>query len=55
MTDKPLHELTATEAAGLIRARLLSPEDLLEALLDRIDAVAASTRGMVTLRSQEIR
>ncbi len=36
---RDLHELTVTEAASRIRARQLSPEDLLEALLARIDAV----------------
>lgn len=34
-----LHELAVTEAASRIRARQLSPEDLLDALLARIDAV----------------
>lgn len=34
-----LHELSVTEAASRIRARQLSPEDFLEALLARIDAV----------------
>ncbi|MGH7333399.1 MAG: amidase [Candidatus Rokuibacteriota bacterium] len=34
-----LHELTASEAAALIRARQLSPVDLVEALLARIAAV----------------
>ncbi len=44
-----LHELTAARAAELIRRREISPVELAEALLSRIDALDGEVRAWVTL------
>jgi Asp-tRNA(Asn)/Glu-tRNA(Gln) amidotransferase A subunit family amidase len=46
---RDLDELTAAEAARLIRARSISPEDLLLACLGRIDALEPTVRAFVLL------
>lgn len=44
-----LHERTATELAGMIRRREVSARELLEATLDRIEAVNPTVNAIVTL------
>ena len=46
---RELWELTAAEAARLIRERAISPEDLLKACVARIDATEPSVRAWVHL------
>ena len=43
------YELSAIEAAGLIRRRELSPVDLMQSLLDRIDALEPALKAWVWL------
>jgi aspartyl-tRNA(Asn)/glutamyl-tRNA(Gln) amidotransferase subunit A len=45
----PLHDLTATEAAGLVRRRKVSSLELVEALLARIERVEPALRAFVTV------
>ena len=45
----PLHHLTIHEAASLIKSRQLSPVELTQALLDRIDAVDDRLKTYITL------
>ena len=44
-----LHDLTATEAAAAIRRRELSPVELVEALLKRVDALEPKVKAWAYL------
>ena len=48
-----LHHLTISEAGSLIKARELSPVDLTQAFLDRIDALDGDLNSYVTLLRDE--
>ena len=48
----PIHYLDATTLAALIRARQLSPRQVVQAHLDRISAVNPSLNAIVTLQAQ---
>ena len=48
-----LHHLTIREAAGLIESKQLSPVELTQALLDRIDAVDGDIKSYITLLRDE--
>jgi aspartyl-tRNA(Asn)/glutamyl-tRNA(Gln) amidotransferase subunit A len=50
---KEIHYLDATELAALIRARQLSPREVVKAHLDRIGAVNPKVNAIVTLLSDE--
>ena len=45
----PLHDLTASEAAGLVRRRKVSSLELVEALLARIERIDHALRSFVTV------
>ena len=47
--SQALHHLTIHEAAGLLRTRQLSPVELTQAFLDRIDAVDDQLKSYITL------
>ncbi len=47
--SQPIHYQDATALAALIRARQLSSRDVVQAHLDRIDAVNPKINGIVTL------
>jgi aspartyl-tRNA(Asn)/glutamyl-tRNA(Gln) amidotransferase subunit A len=49
MTGEPLHELTAAQAAQLIRSAQISPVELVEALLARAEEVDPSVQAWETL------
>ncbi len=51
MTDTPLHFKTITEIAALIEARELSPVELTNAMLDRIDAMDGHLKSYATVMS----
>ncbi|MCA1849357.1 MAG: amidase, partial [Actinobacteria bacterium] len=44
-----LHELTAAQAAELIRIRSVSPVELVETLLERVQAIDGQVRAWETL------
>ena len=48
-----LYHLTIREAAGLIKSKQLSPMELTQALLDRIDAVDGDIKSYITLLRDE--
>ena len=48
-----LYHLTIREAAGLIESKQLSPVELTQALLDRIDAVDGDIKSYITLLGDE--
>ena len=45
---KELHDLPIAELAGLIKARKLSPVELTEALIQRVEHYDAQTRAFIT-------
>ena len=51
MTDTPLHYKTITEVAALIEARELSPVEVTNATLERIDALDGHLRSYATVMS----
>lgn len=52
---KALHFLTVTEASRLIASRALSPVDLVEAFLARIDAVDGQIHSYITMLAERAR
>ena len=48
-SKRALHDLTAAEAAGLIRRREISSLELVEALLARIERLDPALRSFVTV------
>ena len=55
MADTPLHYLTIREASGLIQRGELSPVELTEAFLRRIEAVDHRLRAYVTVTADQAR
>lgn len=55
ITVSELHELTISEASNLIRHRELSPLELTEAVLHRIDAVEDKVNAYITVLHDEAR
>ena len=51
MTDTPLHYKTIAEVAALIEARQLSPVELTNATLERIDALDGHLKSYATVMS----
>jgi len=54
-SKRALHDLTATEAAGLIQRREISSLELVEALLARIERLDPALRSFVTVDAQGAR
>jgi aspartyl-tRNA(Asn)/glutamyl-tRNA(Gln) amidotransferase subunit A len=54
-THTDLHYLTISEAASLIRGRKLSPVELTDALLDRIEALEPQLNAFITLTADRAR
>ena len=56
MTDTtPLHDLTATEAVGLLRRRALSATELVDALLARVEATESELHAWVLVDAEGAR
>ena len=51
----PLHELTIAQAADLLRARKLSPLELVDALLARIERYDGDLSTFITLTAEQAR
>ncbi|MCY4653616.1 MAG: amidase family protein, partial [Dehalococcoidia bacterium] len=49
MTDTPLHYMTIADLAALIKTRELSPVEVTNAMLDRIDAEDGHLKSYATL------
>ncbi len=52
MTDRELHRLTIAEAAGLIESRSLSPVELTQAYLDRIEGLNDRLGAYISVMSE---
>ena len=55
MTEAPLHYMTITEVAALIEARELSPVEVTDAMLARIDALDDHLKSYATVMSDHAR
>ena len=53
MADAPLHYMTITELAALIRARQLSPIEVTEAMLQRIEDIDGTYRSYATVMADQ--
>ena len=53
MSDPPLHYLTITEVAALIRDKQVSPVEVTEAMLQRIDALDGRFQSYVTVMADQ--
>ncbi len=52
MADKPLHYMTIVEAAALIESRKLSPVELTQTVLERIDELDGRLKSYATLTAE---
>ena len=53
MADTPLHYMTITEVAALIKARQISPVEVTEAMLRRIEAIDGTYRSYATVMADQ--
>ena len=53
MADTPLHYMTITEVAALIKAREISPVEVTEAMLRRIEAIDGTYRSYATVMADQ--
>jgi len=53
MSDPPLHYLTITEVAALIRDKQVSPVEVTEAMLQRIDALDGRFQSYATVMANQ--
>ena len=51
MSEAPMHYMTITDLAGLIRSSQISPVDVTQTMLDRIDSLDGALKSYATLMS----